>query len=47
MIHLVPNLVAVSLPSRIRRITVSGVNVQDLGGLYDVDVVLKHGAKPV
>ena len=42
MIHLFPNLVAVSLPSRIRRFTVSGMNVQNLGCLDDVDVVLKH-----
>ncbi len=34
MIHSLPNLVAVSLPSRIKRFTVSG-----LGSLNDVDVV--------
>ena len=44
MIHLLPNLVAVSLPSRMRALHRLWVNTQNLGSLDDVDVILKHGS---
>ncbi len=47
MIHLFPELGGGELALSYQALHRLGVDVQDLGGFYDVDVVLKHGIELV